>query len=117
MYNIEEVNFIKEIYKFIRQNTKNNIPTSFKLIAEKFNFEIAQAKHFVHLLHYKYDLPILLKFRTIKDEKTNKTLCHFCKKVHGISRLIKSEIEITTEGTKLPVVFVCDNCYEKIIKK
>lgn len=114
MYNIEEINIIRGIYEFITQNTKNNIPSSFKAIADRFNLKIDDAKHFVHLLHYKYNFPIFLEIGTIKDEKTNKTLCRFCKKEHGTFRVMKTEIK--SEGTNLRGVIVCDKCYQNIFK-
>ena len=114
MYNLKEITLIKKIYSFIQSNTKRNIPTSYKTIAKRFNLRIEEVKHFIHLMLYKYKLPLFFKFDTIIDDRTGKTLCHFCKQEHGKFRLIDKEMN--SNGTFLKGIFVCDKCYYKIIK-
>lgn len=111
---MNEAQIIKKIYRFIQKNSSENKPIKEKELMRKFNLSKKEFNHYFHLMIYKYNLPLMYKFDTIKDKKNMKTLCHFCKKVHGTFRIMEKKANI--KGTEIKGLFVCDECYNKILK-
>lgn len=110
---MNEAQIIKKIYRFIQKHTSDKKPIKEKELMKKFNLTKKEFNHYFHLMIYKYNLPLKFKFTTIKDEKNKKTICHFCKKVHGTFRIMEKKANI--KGTEIGGLFVCDICYNRII--
>lgn len=112
--NLNEAIIVKKIYKYIKTNSSQTKPLTEAQIKRKFKLTNEEFRHYFNLMISKYNLPLRYKFTTIKDKKFGKTLCHFCKKVHGTFRIM--EKNINPKGSKISGLFVCDKCYNNMIK-
>lgn len=110
---MNEAQLIRKIYRFIKNQSSEKKPIKEKELMKKFKLTKEEFNHYLHLMTYKYNLPLKIKFDTIKDKKNNRTICHFCKKAHGIFRIMEKTASI--KGTEIKGLFVCDNCYNKIL--
>jgi len=110
---LNEIQIIRKIYKYIQKSASEKRPLKEKELMKRFKLTRQEFKHYFHLMLYKYNLPLKFKFDTIKDEKNKKTICHFCKRVHGTFRIMERKTNI--KGTEIHGLFVCDNCYNKIV--
>lgn len=113
--NLNEAITVKNIYTYIKNNSSQTNPLTEAQIKKKFKLTNEEFRHLFNLMISKYNLPLRYDFRdTIKDKEFGKTLCHFCKEVHGTFRIM--EKNINPKGSRVSGLFVCDKCYNNMIK-